>query len=122
MRRDFESGGLELQFHGADSPGTLLYLPGLHGDSSFIGPFRRALAGRVQLGETSYPRRPDWSLTDYAGAVEKILASQNITRVWLLAESFSLRVRGESHKGGAFLIGNDVDHLLGEPSLPGSVQ
>src|SRR5437868_8517780 len=121
MRRDFESGGLELQFHGADSPGTLLYLPGLHGDSSFIGPFRRALAGRVQLGETSYPRRPDWSLTDYAGAVEKILASQNITRVWLLAESFSSQVAwtmiGRAQDGtsplelqGMFLAGGFVRH------------
>src|SRR5882672_5109488 len=54
---------------GAATP-TLVYLPGLHGDWTLVGRFRRALGGRVSFVEITYPRTLTWSLEDYAEAVE----------------------------------------------------
>ncbi len=71
---------------------TLIYLPGLHGDWTLLAPFRHALRGRCRLVEFAYPRRTDWSLDDYAGAVLAELARRGITRGWLLGESFSSQV------------------------------
>src|SRR6516165_665918 len=79
---------LELRVHGPSSLPTLIYLPGLHGDWTLVGSFRRALRGRVRFVETTYPRTLTWSLEDYAAAIESALASQGITGGWLLGESF----------------------------------
>ena len=83
---------LELRVYGDASLPTLIYLPGLHGDWTLIGSFRRALGGRVRFVETTYPRTLTWSLEDYAEGVEAALAEQGITRGWLLGESFSSQV------------------------------
>src|SRR5262245_20034309 len=56
---------LHLRVHYAEAASTLVYLPGLHGDWTLLGPFRAAVAGKARLVETTYPRRPEWSLDDY---------------------------------------------------------
>jgi pimeloyl-ACP methyl ester carboxylesterase len=83
---------LEIRIHGGAALPTLIYLPGLHGDWTLVGSFRRALVGRVQFVEVTYPRTLTWSLDDYAAGVEAALAEQAITRGWLLGESFSSQV------------------------------
>jgi pimeloyl-ACP methyl ester carboxylesterase len=79
---------LQLRIHGDDSLPTLIYLPGLHGDWTLIGGFLQALDGRVRFVEITYPRTLDWSLDDYAAAIEAALAQNGITSGWLLGESF----------------------------------
>ena len=83
---------LQIRIHGSDSLPTLVYLPGLHGDWTLVGSFRKALASRVRFVEITYPRTLTWSLDDYAAGVETELATHRITRGWVLAESFSSQV------------------------------
>lgn len=80
---------LQLRVHGDSSLPTLIHLPGLHGDWTLLGPFRAALGGRARFVESTYPRRLDWSLDDYAGAIEAALLERGITSGWILGESFS---------------------------------
>ena len=80
---------LQLRVHGDSSLPTLIHLPGLHGDWTLLGPFRAALGGRTCFVESTYPRRLDWSLDDYAGAIEAALIERGITSGWILGESFS---------------------------------
>jgi len=114
---------LQLRVHGGEAGPTLIHLPGLHGDWTLLGPFRAALDGGARLVETTYPRRPEWVLDDYAAELERALSAQGIGRAWLLAESFSSQVawqllgrqesRGEA-KGfeiaGLILVGGFVKH------------
>src|SRR5689334_14089886 len=79
---------LQLRVHGDPSLPALIHLPGLHGDWNLLGPFRAALGGRARFVESTYPRRLDWSLDDYAGAVEAALIEHGITSGWILGESF----------------------------------
>lgn len=83
---------MQLRVHGEPSLPVLIYLPGLHGDWTLIGGFRRALGGKVRFVEITYPRTLIWSLDDYAAAVETVLAENGITTGWLLGESFSSQV------------------------------
>jgi pimeloyl-ACP methyl ester carboxylesterase len=107
---------LELRVYGEATRPTLIYLPGLHGDWTLIGSFRRALAGRVRFVEASYPRTVTWSLEDYADGVEAALRGQGIQGGWLLGESFSSQVvwplvaRGNFQAGGVILAGGFVRH------------
>ncbi|HTH46669.1 MAG TPA: alpha/beta hydrolase [Candidatus Limnocylindria bacterium] len=86
------SDRLELRVLGAAALPTLIYLPGLHGDWTLMGSFRKAIEGRVRLVEFAYPRTTAWSLDDYAQQIVTALAAQGITRGWLLAESFGSQV------------------------------
>lgn len=79
---------LQLRLYGESSLPTLIYLPGLHGDWTLITSFRLALAGRVRFVEMTYPRTLEWSLGEYAAAVETKLAEFGIRKGWLLGESF----------------------------------
>ena len=79
---------LQIRTHGADHLPTLIYLPGLHGDWTLIGDFRKHLAGQVRFVEFTYPRTLTWSLDDYAAAIENSLAQNGITGGWLLGESY----------------------------------
>lgn len=106
---------LQLRIHGADAAPTLIYLPGLHGDWTLLGPFRAALAGAARLVETTYPRRPDWTLDDYAAAVETALSERGIERGWLLAESFSSQVAWQ------FLGRRETDHGAARPEVAGLI-
>jgi pimeloyl-ACP methyl ester carboxylesterase len=83
---------LQMRVYGDAALPTLIYLPGMHGDWTLVGSFRRALAGRVRFVEFTYPRTLTWSLDDYAEGVETALAEQGIARGWLLGESFSSQV------------------------------
>ncbi len=107
---------LRVRARGGRELPTLVYLPGLHGDWTLIGGFRRALRDRVRFVEITYPRTLDWSLDDYAAAIEQALAEQGVTTGWLLGESFGSQVlwallaRGKFAACGAILAGGFVRH------------
>ncbi len=109
---------VELRVHGDASLPTLVYLPGLHGDWTLIGRFRRALQGRVRFVEITYPRTLSWSLEEYAAGVELALAEQGITRGWLLGESYGSQVlwplvhRNNFVAEGIILAGGFVRHPM----------
>jgi pimeloyl-ACP methyl ester carboxylesterase len=109
---------LRLRIHGDGSLPTLIYLPGLHGDWTLVGPFRQALRGRLRFVEITYPRTLTWSLDDYAAGVEAALAREGITRGWLLGESFGSQVvwplvaRGKFQTDGVVLAGGFGRHAL----------
>jgi pimeloyl-ACP methyl ester carboxylesterase len=83
---------VEIRIHYPRATPTLIYLPGLHGDWTLVGSFRRALAGRVRFVEMTYPRTLTWSLGEYAAQIENALARQEIESGWLLGESFGSQV------------------------------
>lgn len=83
---------LQIRIHGPAEKPTLVYLPGLHGDWTLVGSFRKHLGHRVRLVEFTYPRTIIWSLDDYANAIEKSLAENGIKRGWLLGESFGSQI------------------------------
>src|SRR3954463_14814517 len=109
---------LRLRIYGHAAQPTLIYLPGLHGDWTLVGSFRRALGDRVRFVEITYPRTLTWSLDDYAANVEAALAEKGITRGWLLGESFSSQVvwpmaaRGKFQIEGIILAGGFVKHPI----------
>src|ERR1017187_3022751 len=109
---------LEMRVYGDGSLPTLIYLPGLHGDWTLVGSFRRALAGRVRFVEMTYPRTLEWSLDDYAAAIEAALAERGIARGWLLGESFGSQVlwgltaRSRLQIEGIILAGGFVQHPM----------
>lgn len=110
---------LQLRFHGAESSPVLIYLPGLHGDWTLVGGFRRALAGRVRFVEITYPRTLTWTLDDYAANIESALAKGGIDGGWLLGESFGSQVlwamvdRRRFRAEGVILAGGFVRHPAG---------
>jgi pimeloyl-ACP methyl ester carboxylesterase len=83
---------LQIRVHGPGTLPTLIYLPGLHGDWTLVGDFRKQLVGHVRFVEFIYPRTLTWSLADYAAAIETALAENHITRGWLLGESFGSQI------------------------------
>jgi pimeloyl-ACP methyl ester carboxylesterase len=109
---------LQLRLYGDASLPALIYLPGLHGDWTLIGGFRQAVAGKVQFVEMTYPRSLNWSLDNYAAAVEAGLAQNGISRGWLLGESFGSQVlwamaaRGKFPAQGLILAGGFVRHPM----------
>jgi pimeloyl-ACP methyl ester carboxylesterase len=109
---------LQLRIHGEASLPTLIYLPGLHGDWTLIGSFRKAVGGQARFVEITYPRTLTWSLDDYAAGVEAALAEQGIARGWLLGESFSSQVvwtllaNGRFPAEGVILAGGFVRHPM----------
>ena len=109
---------IQLRIHGNGSLPTLIYLPGLHGDWTLVGGFLQALADRVRFVEITYPRTLNWSLDDYAAAIESALAENGIARGWLLGESFgsqpmwALVGRGNFPAQGVILSGGFVKHPM----------
>ncbi len=109
---------LQLRIHGSPALPALIYLPGLHGDWTLIGRFRRALGNRVRFVEITYPRTLDWSLNDYGAAVEAALNAQGITTGWILGESYGSQVvwplleRGNLKVTGVILAGGFVRHPI----------
>ena len=109
---------LQLRIHGDASLPTLIYLPGLHGDWTLVGDFRKQLAGKVRFVEFTYPRTLTWSLDDYAIAIENKLAQYAIHRGWLLGESYgsqvlwSLIARKKLSAQGIILAGGFVKHPM----------
>lgn len=109
---------LQVRVQGDASLPTLVYLPGLHGDWTLVGSFRRALGDRVRFAEVTYPRTLTWSVQDYAANVENALAEQGISGGWLLGESFSSVVvwplieRKKFEVEGLILAGGFVEHSM----------
>lgn len=107
---------VELRIHGDHSSPTLIYLPGLHGDWTLVGGFRRALAGRLRFVEITYPRTLEWSLEEYAVGVENALDERGIRSGWLLGESFGSQIvwpivaRQRLQTQGIILAGGFVQH------------
>lgn len=71
---------------------VLVYLPGIHGDTTLITSFREQVRSRLCLLEVAYPYATEWSLEQYADSVEEALVSNGINKCWLLAESFGSQV------------------------------
>lgn len=113
-----EAEQIQLRIRGDASRPTLVYLPGLHGDWTLVGSFRRALGDRVRFVEVTYPRTLTWSVQDYAANVENALAEGGIAGGWLLGESFSSVVvwplieRKKFKVEGLILAGGFVDHSM----------
>jgi pimeloyl-ACP methyl ester carboxylesterase len=109
---------LQLRIHGNASLPTLIYLPGLHGDWTLVGGFRKHILGKVRFVEFTYPRTLDWSLEDYAAAIEKSLAQNGTRSGWLLGESYGSQIlwalagRGKFSAQGIILAGGFVKHPL----------
>jgi pimeloyl-ACP methyl ester carboxylesterase len=107
---------LRLRIHGKANLPALIYLPGLHGDWTLVGGFRRALGDRARFVEITYPRTLTWSLNDYAAGVESELREHDINSGWLLGESFSSQVvwtmleRNRFQARGVILAGGFVRH------------
>jgi pimeloyl-ACP methyl ester carboxylesterase len=93
-----------------------VYLPGLHGDWTLIGGFRKALGAAVTFVEVTYPRSLSWSLDEYAGAIETALKEHSIGSGWILAESFGSQIawamaaRKRFELQGLILAGGFVKH------------
>lgn len=79
---------IQIRVFGDAALPTLVYLPGLHGDWTLVTGFRLALANRVRFVDITYPHRLDWSVEDYADAIQSKLLEQGIERGWLLGESW----------------------------------
>ena len=62
--------------HGSPDQPVLIYLPGLHGNWSLVGGFRKALGNRLCFVEMTYPPTVNWALQDYAAAVEQGLGER----------------------------------------------
>lgn len=109
---------LQCRSYGDSSLPALIYLPGLHGDWTLVGTFRRALRGRVRFVEFTYPRTLTWSLDEYAAAIEAALAEQGISHGWLVGESFGSQVlwslvkRARFQPDGLILAGGFVRHPM----------
>src|ERR1035441_5537603 len=109
---------MQIRIHDADVLPTLVYLPGLHGDWTLVGNFRRQLAGKMRFVEFTYPRTLTWSLDDYAAAVENALAQNGVRHGWLLGESFGSQIvwplvaRGKFSVRGIVLAGGFAKHPL----------
>lgn len=105
-----------IRLHGSADLPALIYLPGLHGDWTLIGGFRRAIGDRVRFVEVTYPRTLTWTLDDYAAGIEAALKENRIEAGWLLGESFGSQVLwslvGRKHfqVTGAILAGGFVRH------------
>ncbi len=105
---------LQLRVYGPANRPALIYCPGLHGDWTLVRGFRAALADQVRFVEITYPRSLDWSLEEYAQAIERALAAHQVTRGWLLGESFGSQVvwalarRGKFNAEGLILAGGFV--------------
>jgi pimeloyl-ACP methyl ester carboxylesterase len=99
------TGELEMRIHGSPGLPVLIYLPGLHGDWTLLGGFRKLVAEQVRLVEFTYPRRTDWTVDDYADAILAKLAEAQIGEGILLAESFGSQVAwGVTHHGRSFQV------------------
>ncbi len=107
---------LRMRVHGPANLPALVYCPGLHGDWTLIGGLRHALEGEVRFVEVTYPRSLDWSLAEYAQAIEEALQARGLNDVWLLGESFGSQIvwamaaRNGVRIRGIILAGGFVQH------------
>jgi pimeloyl-ACP methyl ester carboxylesterase len=108
---------LQIRVQEGNDP-TLIYLPGTHGDWTLNTAFRREIKGCVRLIEFTFPRTLEWSLADYANAIEQKLLENKIERGWILAESFASQIawaliaQKAFHIDGIILAGGFVRHPM----------
>lgn len=113
-----ETEQVEIRIHNRTVEPTLIYLPGLHGDWTLIGGFRRALGLRARFVEVVYPRTLTWSLEQYAEAIQTALELHGVNHGWLLGESFgsqivwALAARNTFRFDGFIFAGGFVRHPL----------
>ena len=93
-----------VRIYGDPALPTLIYLPGLHGDWTLVGSFRRAVVGHVRFVELTYPRSLAWSLDEYALGVELALEAAGIREGWLLAESYGSQIAWQIIGRGRFRV------------------
>lgn len=84
-----------VRIQGSPDLPVLVYLPGMHGHWAFAHKLRKELEGKVRLVELAYPAVVTWSVRDYARAVRQALQQADITRGWILAESFGSQIAWE---------------------------
>ncbi len=107
---------IQVRISGGPELPTLIYVPGLHGDWTLVGSFRKAVKGRVRFVEMTYPRTLTWSLDDYARSIAKALCREGIPAGWLLGESFGSQVvwalirEGRFDCTGIIMAGGFVKH------------
>lgn len=83
---------LLIRIHGNPGGPTIVYLPGIHGDWSMIGDFRRQVLPHYCFVEFTYPRTTTWSLQQYGEAVLEKLAEHGVSHGWVIGESFGSQV------------------------------
>jgi len=83
---------IQVRINGPAGAPPLVYLPGLHGDWTLIGSFRKAIEDRIRFIEVAYPDTLTWSLEEHAIAIETALRRKGVSRAWVLAESFGSQV------------------------------
>jgi pimeloyl-ACP methyl ester carboxylesterase len=83
---------LQIRIQGNPENPVLIYLPGVHGDWTLIGTFRKLISKKFHFIEMTFPRTLTWSLEDYARGVDEALIGAGISHGWILAESFSSQV------------------------------
>jgi pimeloyl-ACP methyl ester carboxylesterase len=93
MRAEGQEAVWDGESHIYLNPGkpVLIYLPGVHGDSTLFTSFRIKAAHELEVVEFVYPRNT-WSLDDYASFVFAELQRHGVKHGWLLAESYSSQV------------------------------
>lgn len=96
----------------------LLYLPGLHGDSTLVGGFREATRDLGRFLEVGYPRDGGDDPSSLGAAVAERLDGHVDRPVWIVAESYGslvawelLRRRADWPRGSRLLVaGGFVRH------------
>lgn len=90
-----QSSALVHQVSGSEELPTLVYLPGVHGDWTPLARARSLLGEAARLVEVAYPRVADWTLPDFAKALENLLDLLKLDSVHLVGESFGSLVAWE---------------------------
>lgn len=80
--------GLLHQSSGDRTAPPVVYLPGVHGDWTPQGQARLILSREFHFVETAYPRIHDWSIENFARALNDLLDHLGIKSAHVVAESF----------------------------------
>lgn len=83
---------MQIRVDGEEPLPKLIYLPGLHGDWTLLPGFRELAKIKFRLVQFIYPRTVNWTLEDYATAVDEELTRMEVKEGWVLAESYSSQV------------------------------
>ena len=88
LRQLDNESGLVFQTSGSPRAAPILYLPGVHGDWTAQAEVRSRLSEEFYFVETAYPRVSNWSINDYACAVNRLLNHLGIDSPHVVGESF----------------------------------
>lgn len=90
-----EEEPLLIRVHGDPTGPTMIHLPGIHGDWSMVGDFRRVAVKHLCFVEFTYPRTVTWSMEQYGEAIFAALVEHHINHGWIMAESFGSQLAWE---------------------------